>query len=529
MCEEVRDRLAAREGRSRGATPWCCGPRATGRSAPASTPRSRTASPTTSGTTRTPASCSAPSGSRSGSRSCARCRASAPPARSTSSTSPTSSICSPEATFFDSHVTYGMVSALEPVGLMRKVGLAHTLRMALIGQRRAGHAPRPRCSIGLVTEVVERDRALGAGPRDRRRHRRQAERGDPGHGARHLGVARPALPGGDGAGPHLHPGRQPDRHGRGGRAPAARGRSRGSDDRVGRRRPRRPASPTSWPSTRRPTRSSSRARGARGASWPTRRTQVAALVDRAGHRGRRPAAQPARRRSALLLGVLPAGGCVVTINPGRGRDRTRDDIAALDLAGARRRARRPRRAACPTGARSTTVAVTDLGEPIAVTPGRPAPSPAAAGPAIAVRMLTSGTTGPPKRIDLSYETLERVLVGRQALRVEPRRRAAAAPPGRRGGQLAARPPRRAVPGAAVRHRRPVVRPARAVHRRRLGRRGPPPPPGHRQPRADRAAHGARRRPRPRRPQQPALGDLRHRAARPRRRRRLLRDATASRC
>ena len=28
-------------------------------------------------------------------------------------------ICSPEATFFDSHVTFGLVSALEPVGLMR--------------------------------------------------------------------------------------------------------------------------------------------------------------------------------------------------------------------------------------------------------------------------------------------------------------------------------------------------------------------------------------------------------------------------
>ena len=33
----------------------------------------------------------------------------------------------------------------------------------------------------------------------------------------------------------------------------------------------------------------------------------------------------------LLLGVLSAGGCVVTINPGRGVDRTRDDIAELDL------------------------------------------------------------------------------------------------------------------------------------------------------------------------------------------------------
>ena len=32
-------------------------------------------------------------------------------------------ICSDDATFFDSHVTYGLVSALEPVGLMRQVGL----------------------------------------------------------------------------------------------------------------------------------------------------------------------------------------------------------------------------------------------------------------------------------------------------------------------------------------------------------------------------------------------------------------------
>src|SRR6516165_7442934 len=36
-------------------------------------------------------------------------------------------ICSSDATFFDSHVTYGMVAALEPIGLMRRVGLAQTL------------------------------------------------------------------------------------------------------------------------------------------------------------------------------------------------------------------------------------------------------------------------------------------------------------------------------------------------------------------------------------------------------------------
>ena len=32
-------------------------------------------------------------------------------------------ICSDDATFFDSHVTYGLVSAIEPVGLMRRIGL----------------------------------------------------------------------------------------------------------------------------------------------------------------------------------------------------------------------------------------------------------------------------------------------------------------------------------------------------------------------------------------------------------------------
>jgi enoyl-CoA hydratase/carnithine racemase len=65
-------------------------------------------------------------------------------------------ICSPEATFFDSHVTYGMVSALEPVGLMRKVGLAHTLRMALSGNDERVTA-ETALQIGLVTEIAARD------------------------------------------------------------------------------------------------------------------------------------------------------------------------------------------------------------------------------------------------------------------------------------------------------------------------------------------------------------------------------------
>lgn len=65
-------------------------------------------------------------------------------------------ICSPEATFFDSHVTFGMVSALEPVGLMRRVGLAQTLRIALSGNDERVTAPTA-LGIGLVTEIVERE------------------------------------------------------------------------------------------------------------------------------------------------------------------------------------------------------------------------------------------------------------------------------------------------------------------------------------------------------------------------------------
>jgi enoyl-CoA hydratase/carnithine racemase len=64
-------------------------------------------------------------------------------------------ICSPEATFFDSHVTFGMVSAIEPVGLMRRIGLGETLRMALLGNRERVSA-ETALRIGLVTEIVAR-------------------------------------------------------------------------------------------------------------------------------------------------------------------------------------------------------------------------------------------------------------------------------------------------------------------------------------------------------------------------------------
>ena len=111
----------------------------------------------------------------------------------------------------------------------------------------------------------------------------------------------------------------------------------------------------------------------------------------------------------LLLGVLRAGGCAVAINPQRGVDRTRQDISQLKL---------PFIAGEPgdiatlseDSSSSTVLETNDVGCPLVVRwRGGPADPPTR--PGVAVRMLTSGTTGPPKRIDLSYDTLERVLAG----------------------------------------------------------------------------------------------------------------------
>ena len=67
-------------------------------------------------------------------------------------------ICSDDATFFDPHASGGIVSALEPIGLLaRGLPLGDVLRWALMGNEErieAGTALR----LGLVTEVVSRDR-----------------------------------------------------------------------------------------------------------------------------------------------------------------------------------------------------------------------------------------------------------------------------------------------------------------------------------------------------------------------------------
>jgi enoyl-CoA hydratase/carnithine racemase len=66
-------------------------------------------------------------------------------------------ICSTEATFFDSHVSAGLVCALEPIGLMRRIGLGETLRIALMGNDERVTADTA-LRIGLASEVVSPDR-----------------------------------------------------------------------------------------------------------------------------------------------------------------------------------------------------------------------------------------------------------------------------------------------------------------------------------------------------------------------------------
>jgi long-chain acyl-CoA synthetase len=110
---------------------------------------------------------------------------------------------------------------------------------------------------------------------------------------------------------------------------------------------------------------------------------------------------------AAFLGVLLGGGTVVTINPSRGDERTRADIAALRLP-------------LIIGEPADLATLVPPGIPTAPIPGllgdadgsvQHTGRPAAARAGVAVRMLTSGTTGPPKRVDLGYDMLARSVMG----------------------------------------------------------------------------------------------------------------------
>jgi len=109
---------------------------------------------------------------------------------------------------------------------------------------------------------------------------------------------------------------------------------------------------------------------------------------------------------AAFLGVLLGGGTVVTINPSRGDERTRADIAALRLPLV---VGEPDDLATLVNPETPTAAISGLLDDAGGSPrhtGGPAPR-----PGVAIRMLTSGTTGPPKRIDLSYDMLAHSVMG----------------------------------------------------------------------------------------------------------------------
>lgn len=112
----------------------------------------------------------------------------------------------------------------------------------------------------------------------------------------------------------------------------------------------------------------------------------------------------------LALGVLAAEACLVTVNPLLGAERVRRDLRALDLAVV---AGEPADLADlvddAIAARCAVLALDDLGGTAVCTPAPVAPSAPLVG--VAVRMLTSGTTGPPSRVDLTYATLQRVMEG----------------------------------------------------------------------------------------------------------------------
>ena len=113
----------------------------------------------------------------------------------------------------------------------------------------------------------------------------------------------------------------------------------------------------------------------------------------------------------VLLGVLRADACAVTLNPHLGVERVAHDLDALDVALVAGAAVDLDHVGA-ADARGAVLSLADLGVPGVLTMA--ADGHATSGhtfDGVAVRMLTSGTTGPPKRVDLSYATLEEVMVG----------------------------------------------------------------------------------------------------------------------
>jgi enoyl-CoA hydratase/carnithine racemase len=65
-------------------------------------------------------------------------------------------IAAEHATFFDPHVTYGMVAGFESMHLLQKLPLGETLRLALLGAHERMSAERAH-QMGLVSEITTAD------------------------------------------------------------------------------------------------------------------------------------------------------------------------------------------------------------------------------------------------------------------------------------------------------------------------------------------------------------------------------------
>ena len=64
-------------------------------------------------------------------------------------------ICSDDASFFDPHVTFGMVSACEPTGMLGRIPYGEIMRMVLMGNDER-ISPDTALRIGLVSEITPR-------------------------------------------------------------------------------------------------------------------------------------------------------------------------------------------------------------------------------------------------------------------------------------------------------------------------------------------------------------------------------------
>ena len=84
-------------------------------------------------------------------------------------------IAAEHATFFDPHVTYGMVDGFEAMHLLQKLPLGETLRVALLGGLERMSAQRAH-QLGLVSEIVPEGRAPRAGDVGRRGRSRRRRR-----------------------------------------------------------------------------------------------------------------------------------------------------------------------------------------------------------------------------------------------------------------------------------------------------------------------------------------------------------------